>query len=347
MSRNHKQLLSRIEELREAIRHKYKQYKQGSYETEHKLRKQYNPLITELKKVEPKVVFNSEVKKEENKYEMNQEFDPKVFSSPNSKFIAPSAPNDSFFPKRLYTQSYEPINNEETFETSDKEDTIASNVTNVLGTDQGLESASHYVNSNFKDAITRKYMLKLMKDLGGSKRTVDHTFGPRFEGDKLMIGDRTLDFDEYGNILVADTSYKPTEGIYELLFKRIPDEEVYNEDDLNAYKDILVKTNGHKKGYKRQGHVNRDNSLKYKYVIEKIFPKILYGKGILTKNMYEPDHFYWEDVNDLVDRLRLIVASAEAGNTGHKNEIINIVEELRKHGYIKGQGNERYWSLLK
>lgn len=348
MPRNHKQLLSRIEELREAIRRKYRLFKQGSFETESQLKRQYKPLISELKKVEPILMHKTEVKKEENNDLSNNEFNPNVFSSPNRTFMAPNMTEQSILPQKLLFESYvEPINNEETFETSDnEEDSTRSNVTNVLATDEGLESASHYVNREFKNEITKKYMSKLMKDLGGRKNTIDHTFGPRYEGDDLMVGDKLITFDENGAIFIAGTSYKPSEGLYELLFKRIPDSEIYTETDLNAYRDILIKTNGHKKGYERQGRINRNNSLKYRHVIEKLFPKDLYGKGLLSKNMFEPDHFHWEDVNDLCNRLRLIVASTEAGGTGHKNEIINIVAELRKHGYIKGQGNKRYWSLL-
>lgn len=39
---------------------------------------------------------------------------------------------------------------------------------------------------------------------------------------------------------------------------------------------------------------------------------------------------YWNDLNELVDRLRLLVASTIAGHTGHNNEIISIIEELRE-----------------
>lgn len=43
---------------------------------------------------------------------------------------------------------------------------------------------------------------------------------------------------------------------------------------------------------------------------------------------------YWDDPNELVERLYLLHCSKEAGNTGLDNEIISIVEELREAGYI-------------
>ena len=46
------------------------------------------------------------------------------------------------------------------------------------------------------------------------------------------------------------------------------------------------------------------------------------------------NYVYWDDANELVDRLRLLLASRDAGHTGHDNEIASIVEELREAGLI-------------
>ena len=46
------------------------------------------------------------------------------------------------------------------------------------------------------------------------------------------------------------------------------------------------------------------------------------------------DYVYWDDTNELVDRLGLLVASRAADHTGHDNEIASIVEELREDGRI-------------
>jgi len=48
---------------------------------------------------------------------------------------------------------------------------------------------------------------------------------------------------------------------------------------------------------------------------------------------------YWDNPNELVDRLRLLVASKSAGNTGVSNEIISIFEELLEAGLIKRISN--------
>lgn len=75
-----------------------------------------------------------------------------------------------------------------------------------------------------------------------------------------------------------------------------------------------------KKQYKFENRINRDTSLKYRHVIAKLFPKELYGgRGLYSKVVSSPDVVYWDDPNELVNRLKLLVASTEAGNTSHKN----------------------------
>ena len=57
--------------------------------------------------------------------------------------------------------------------------------------------------------------------------------------------------------------------------------------------------------------------------------------GILPKYMIarrarHSEYTYWDDPNELVDRLRLLIAERRAGNNNHDNEIQSILEELRE-----------------
>lgn len=337
-SKNKQLVLNRIFKLKNAIRHKYNTFKQGTLESERFFEKQYEPLITQLKKTNIKPEIKQEIK-----------FEPAIFSSPNKTVTgANNVFETSFQPKNLFMQQsfVEPLQNEETFGDLEEE-AQEVDVSNVLSTSEGIETASQYVKEYFTHPLTSKFMLKLMKDVGGVKRVIDNTFGPRFEGNELMIGDHPLRFNDDGSIVIANTTYKPTTGLYELIFKRLPNEEVYTDNDLTTYKDILIKTNAHKKQYKFENRINRDTSLKYRHVIAKLFPKELYGgRGLYSKVVSSPDVVYWDDPNELVNRLKLLVASTDAGNTSHKNEIINIIQELRESGYIKGRITGRYKSLL-
>lgn len=56
----------------------------------------------------------------------------------------------------------------------------------------------------------------------------------------------------------------------------------------------------------------------------------LIKEGVKIKNLYT----YWDDPNELVDRLCLLHASQQAGNNNVNNEIISIETELREAGYI-------------
>lgn len=55
------------------------------------------------------------------------------------------------------------------------------------------------------------------------------------------------------------------------------------------------------------------------------------GSGMaVNKPIYE----YWDDPNELCDRLRLLLSSNAAGHNNHQNEIASIVEELLEAKYI-------------
>ena len=52
--------------------------------------------------------------------------------------------------------------------------------------------------------------------------------------------------DDADNIIIDGVRYSGTPGLYELIFKRISDDLLYTEDDMNKYKSMLLATNAHK-----------------------------------------------------------------------------------------------------
>lgn len=46
-------------------------------------------------------------------------------------------------------------------------------------------------------------------------------------------------------------------------------------------------------------------------------------------------HEYYDDPNELCDRLRLLISSRAAGNSNHSQEINSIISELRESGYVE------------
>jgi hypothetical protein len=55
------------------------------------------------------------------------------------------------------------------------------------------------------------------------------------------------------------------------------------------------------------------------------------------------DYRYWDNADELVDRLRLLVMSKRAGHTSHSNEIHAIIDELREANIIYGRVSSQLW----
>jgi hypothetical protein len=73
-----------------------------------------------------------------------------------------------------------------------------------------------------------------------------------------------------------------------------------------------------------------------KYKQTKVGGRLITSLNPLETKQYYPntDLIYWDDLNELVERLRLLIASQNAGNTNHVNEINSIIEELTEAGVI-------------
>jgi hypothetical protein len=126
-------------------------------------------------------------------------------------------------------------------------------------------------------------------------------------------------------------SYPLTSGLCMLLLSKDPAD--YTTSDLNTYREILVRTSGHLTGVGKTSRKNPDVQTvkiscgKKFELISKSFSDAVVGKGV-NMRLQKYNHIYWNDVNELVQRLRLLYASLAAGNTGVRNEIIAICEEL-------------------
>lgn len=333
MYSKNKHLWTDLHRLREAISKKFKAFKEGNVETQIQLTKQYKPLLTQLEKTNTE--FNSNrVKKEEFPGRIKEERGEEEEEEEEvDRYGTPS--------KEDVNRVYEEDEGEE-----EGEEEIEDGDTSSVFSDAN-SSATTLIKQSYDDPLIQGYMIDVFKN----SRMSDHVFGPRFEGNTLMVGDGELKFNTDGSFTIKNIKYgKPTKGILELLFKVNP--KGYNPKDLQVYKKILESTNAHKRDYKENNPINSSRSKKYTSLISPLFvskktlntPKS--GRGLLTKRLTNTTVLsHWDDPNELVERLRLLEASRLAGNTGVKNEIINIIEELREVGYILGRGNSRYRSL--
>lgn len=157
---------------------------------------------------------------------------------------------------------------------------------------------------------------------------LDKTYGPKldYSNGVITLGNGKINFFQ-NTLIIKDTIYPLTPELVRLLFYKHP--TVYNENDLERYKQILIQTSAH---LTQNGKKNRKGGDKYTEIIEKLFPTS--GSGLSVK-LQKHNSVYWDDPNELVDRLRLLLSSHAAGNTGVSNEILSIFEELLEAGLIK------------
>lgn len=192
------------------------------------------------------------------------------------------------------------------------------------------------VDINENDNFYEKYVIDWDKYYDVLVSTDSDTqFGVRRIGKSMLIGKSVVKFhDAY--FTVCKTKFPTSKGLLDLLFYKRPPLG-YTDSDLKNYKTILLLTHAHRK-YFENAEVMRQSrrSYKYKNIISKLFKR---GSGIqtdfMTVNSTPIDYMYWDNPNELVERLRLLVSSTSAGHTGHNNEIISIIEELREANIIK------------
>lgn len=180
---------------------------------------------------------------------------------------------------------------------------------------------------------------------------IEVNYGPTYnpETSRWKLGNVLMDFDiKNGNLLIGGKDYGNSEGLYNLIFYKDPP-NYSSKEDLPLYKEILEKTNLYRMGYTRTGKIKGNSSKKYTDIVKPLLAESKFrprfssfqGSGLVNNNkmIYNKnpiDYVYWNNVNELVDRLRLLYASKQAGNTSlsHNNEILSIIEELREEKVI-------------
>ena len=205
--------------------------------------------------------------------------------------------------------------------------------------------------------IARKY---IQSNLG---RTTTRA-GLYSENDNLKIGYRPVKI-ENDDIIINDERFKGTPALWELITSNnIPEKEKYNATDLRDYITIMhiTKATYDKNNKRIGGKNNKMNKLIKPFVIalEKD------GEDGLIDKIEE--HF-WEteeeeeypipftsgtglkilpsDPNALIDRFDLLFSSKKAGHTGVRNEIVSILDELKRQGVIKTNEYKKLNSIIK
>lgn len=162
-----------------------------------------------------------------------------------------------------------------------------------------------------------------------SSPDLDKKYGPKKIHNQITLGKNEIKFTNEKILIVIDSEtveYKITVGLLKLIFLKSP--TLYTEHDLDTYKTILLQTSAH---LTSDGTKVKIGGKKYNNIISKLFTA---GRGLCMK-LQKSNLVYWDDANELVHRLRLLISSKLAGNTGVSNEILSIFEELLEAGLIK------------
>ncbi|XP_015124354.1 uncharacterized protein LOC107046280 [Diachasma alloeum] len=167
---------------------------------------------------------------------------------------------------------------------------------------------------------------------------LDTEYGVRSLKNNMKIGDSVVTF--HGNSMnLKGEKYTLTNGLIELIFKKSPNMSLITENNKHTYGNIIRSTNAHRMWYKPSGAIRTSSSMKYHNIIANLIDSKKTGTAlphhmIASVKPIKMDYVYWDDPNELVDRLRLLMVSQSAGNMSHTNEIMSILEELREAGII-------------
>ena len=144
----------------------------------------------------------------------------------------------------------------------------------------------------------------------------------RIEDNVLKIGDSPIHFTKT-YVKVQNENYPKTTGLLQLLFQKQPDLYHIGSNDIENYRKIVEVTNAFRINYSETQPLRKSKNYKYKDFIGPYFDKSINrnvsGSGLLPKyniarKDMRMDYVYWDDPNELVDRLRLLLAELEAGN---------------------------------
>ena len=207
--------------------------------------------------------------------------------------------------------------------------------------------------------IASKYLLPTFRQ----KATQSDIKPGDSKGTFFKIGETPIKI-ENDNITIKDTPFKGTDGLWRLLTsKDIPDISEYKAEDLRDYIFIMDITKAtYDKKNERVGGNNKMNKLIKPFVItleedgeDGLIDKIEEHFGL--KEEYEeytiPStsgtglKILPSDPNALIERFDLLFSSKKAGHTGVRNEIVSILDELKRQGVLKTNEYKKLNSLIK
>ena len=298
-------ILHEIVKASDAIRRKHRMLKQGKEAIETSMKEVFKPIITPLQEMADRTSAQPNSVKEE---------------SSSIKQELPAEEKEELFS----IQQELPAEEEEEASTMREEDDLMSFHSTSENTFPIFTTSSPILQK--KSDNLSNYLKMLSKN---QTSTLDTVYGVRSLTSGLKIGDKPISFVD-DKIRVGNEQYEKTPGLIELLFKKRPEIGLVKESDTKNYQQIVRNSNAHRKNYKFNSSLRKGTEPK---VADYLYPLMgdKSGQGLLNVVSNAPiNYVYWDDPNELVERLRLLAASRAAGSNSHVNEINSIIEELRE-----------------
>ena len=200
-----------------------------------------------------------------------------------------------------------------------------------------------------------------------TKKSIDFSFGIYTKDGKFKIGNKKINIED-NDIMVLDDednilkTFEGTPGFWELITSKEP--KKYTEEDLNKYRQLVILTDtAYQSNDPNLNKPKSSGSYKWKNIISPIWEAIKEQKKaeVEYNEFEEPDDpqpgtsgvipgsglFLPSDPNALIDRFDLLFSSKKAGHTGVMNEIISILDELKRQGAIKTNEYKKLNSIIK
>jgi len=192
-----------------------------------------------------------------------------------------------------------------------------------------------------KTSLVGEYLEKYSQRKGDA----DTTFGIRREG-KYFIGGKRVVIDKDSNLFVDRQRYEGTPGLWELIVMKKPKTGAYDGNNVKNYKEIIKRTGATRHPENPQRPVaNRGH--KWENFIRPIWDKPMQKpnqpKVKLQHKKTQRQGFLPSDPNALCERLELLMASKQAGNTSLRNEIVSICDKLLRQKILS---HDAYKNLM-
>lgn len=337
-------LKRRIVNAAESVKKKVKKIRDLDTDNKNALEMVFKPLTDPLNEI-----ANSRHKKSDTDTGNNTSFDPSDTLKRKSTFDFSDYENDLMSKKNININSKYLSDNDDVSDCKRSYDDVRDNNSddeenfdNEYSQNKPLFDSS--LNDSFKTISTDKSENEDVSSWSLSPNSFKNVpYGVREERGKFRLGSHRVIINDKG-FFIAGRHYNSTAGLKELLFKTVPNLPLVTECDKQNYKQMLIDTNAHRRDNDPKKPIKSNKGRKYLEVIRPLFKKVRNesdnslpsGEGLPLMKTWRKnvDLVYWDDPNELVERLKLLIASRDAGNTGLDNEIISIIEELQEGGYI-------------